>query len=82
MQRWVRDLNRLYRATPALYELDFSPDGFEWLDCNDAESSVIAFLRKAALAGAVVLVVCNFTPVPRDELPGRRAARRASGASA
>ena len=64
-QRWVRDLNRLYRATPALYELDFSPDGFEWIDCNDAESSVIAFLRRDR-NGGVVLVVCNFTPIMRE----------------
>ena len=66
MQRWVRDLNRLYRDTPALYELDFSPEGFEWVDCNDSESSVITFLRKDRNKGGVVLVVCNFTPLVRE----------------
>jgi 1,4-alpha-glucan branching enzyme len=66
VQRWVRDLNRLYRATPALYQRDFSADGFEWIDCNDNESSVIAFLRQGASSDEVVMVVCNFTPVPRD----------------
>ncbi len=66
VQSWVRDLNRFYRATPALYEADFSPDGFEWVDCNDTESSVLSFIRKGPASGDVVLVVCNFTPVPRD----------------
>ncbi len=66
VQRWVRDLNRFYRDTPALYELDFSPDGFEWIDANDWESSIIAFLRKPRGSGREVLVVCNFTPVVRE----------------
>jgi 1,4-alpha-glucan branching enzyme len=66
VQRWVRDLNRFYRETPALYELDFSPDGFEWVDANDWESSVIAFLRKPRTRGREVLVVCNFTPMVRE----------------
>jgi 1,4-alpha-glucan branching enzyme len=65
VQRWVRDLNRFYRATPGLFELDFSPEGFEWVDYGDAESSVIAFLRKDR-AGTPALVVCNFTPVVRE----------------
>jgi 1,4-alpha-glucan branching enzyme len=66
VQQWVRDLNRFYRASPALYELDFSAEGFEWVDSNDSESSVIAFLRKDRAGTAPVLVVCNFTPVPRS----------------
>ncbi|HTT02708.1 MAG TPA: 1,4-alpha-glucan branching protein GlgB [Steroidobacteraceae bacterium] len=66
VQRWVRDLNRFYRDTPALFELDFVPDGFEWVDCNDTEASVVAFLRKDRTRGGMVLVVCNFTPVPRE----------------
>ncbi|HTX23886.1 MAG TPA: 1,4-alpha-glucan branching protein GlgB [Steroidobacteraceae bacterium] len=66
VQRWVRDLNRYYRDTPALYELDFSPEGFEWIDANDWEASVIAFLRKPRTRGREVLVVCNFTPVVRE----------------
>jgi 1,4-alpha-glucan branching enzyme len=66
VQQWVRDLNRFYRASPALYELDFSADGFQWVDCNDSEASVLAFLRKDRAGSAPVLVVCNFTPVPRN----------------
>jgi 1,4-alpha-glucan branching enzyme len=65
VQHWVRDLNRLYRETPALHELDFSDAGFAWIDCDDADVSVISFLRRGA-AGAVALIACNFTPVPRE----------------
>jgi 1,4-alpha-glucan branching enzyme len=61
----VRDLNRVYRSEPALHMIDFSADGFEWLDIGSADTSVIAFLRKAPGHGAPLLVVCNFTPVPR-----------------
>ncbi|MFZ0007106.1 MAG: 1,4-alpha-glucan branching protein GlgB [Steroidobacteraceae bacterium] len=66
MRRWISDLNRFYRHTPALYQRDFTPDGFEWIDCNDTESSTLAFLRKGHDPSDVVLIVCNFTPVPRD----------------
>ncbi len=65
LQRWVSDLNRLYRSEPALYEHDIDPAGFEWVDCNDADSSVISLLRKGATTHDLVLVACNFTPVPR-----------------
>jgi len=65
MQRWVADLNRTYRAEPALYEVDFAHDGFEWIDCSDTESSVLAFLRKPRGGGPLMLVACNFTPLPR-----------------
>ncbi len=65
VQRWVRDLNRVYRAEPALHDLDFSPAGFEWIDCNDSEQSVLSFLRRGKSAADAVLAVCNFTPVPR-----------------
>jgi 1,4-alpha-glucan branching enzyme len=65
VRQWVQDLNRLYRGTPSLYELDFSNDGFQWIDCNNADMSVIVFLRKGR-AGDIALVACNFTPVPRD----------------
>ncbi len=64
MQRWVADLNALYRNLPALHELDFDKAGFEWIDCHDADASAISFLRRPR-AGPPVLVVCNFTPVPR-----------------
>jgi 1,4-alpha-glucan branching enzyme len=61
--RWVEDINWLYRNETALH-LDTEPAGFEWIDGGDADTSVLSFLRKAA-AGEVLLVVCNFTPVPR-----------------
>jgi 1,4-alpha-glucan branching enzyme len=62
----LSDLNRIYRGEPALHKIDFSSDGFEWLDIGSAEVSVIAFLRKAPGEGAPLLVACNFTPVPRS----------------
>jgi len=64
VQRWVRDLNHLYQSTPALHELDFSEDGFAWVDCADANVSAITYLRMGT-SGPPVLVACNFTPVPR-----------------
>ena len=66
IQKWVGDLNRAYRNEPALHELDLDPAGFEWIDCTDAEGSVIAFLRRAQSSSDLILVVCNFTPVPRS----------------
>jgi len=63
--KWVQDLNHLYRAEPALYELDFENAGFEWVDFGDQDSSVISFLRKGTSPGETVLVVLNMTPVPR-----------------
>jgi 1,4-alpha-glucan branching enzyme len=65
LQRLVEDLNRLYRSEPALHELDCDGAGFEWIDCNDAEHSVLSFLRKSR-SGNEIAVVCNFTPVPRQ----------------
>jgi 1,4-alpha-glucan branching enzyme len=65
LQRWVRDLNTAYRGERALHELDADRAGFEWIDANDAEYSVLSFLRKGKSPGDEVLVVCNFTPVPR-----------------
>jgi 1,4-alpha-glucan branching enzyme len=65
LQKWVEDLNGLYRKVPALHELDFDPAGFEWIDCNDWEQSTLSFLRKSRSGKNAVLVVCNFTPVPR-----------------
>jgi 1,4-alpha-glucan branching enzyme len=66
MQRLVRDLNRFYRATPALYEQDFIPAGFEWIDHQDAEHSVISFVRHGRRDGATVIVVSNLTPTVRS----------------
>jgi 1,4-alpha-glucan branching enzyme len=64
VQRWLRDLNRLYRREAALHEVDFEPRGFEWIDCTDYDESVVSFVRRAT-DGSMVAVVCNFTPVPR-----------------
>jgi len=66
LQRWMGDLNRCYRAEPALYQKDFSSDGFSWVDFQDREDSVISFLRHGRHADDSVLVVCNFTPVARQ----------------
>jgi 1,4-alpha-glucan branching enzyme len=65
VQRWVADLNHLYRTEPALYELDFKAEGFEWIDSSDWEKSIISFLRKGTDSEDIMLVICNFTPVPR-----------------
>ena len=64
LQQWVGDLNRLYREQRPLHELDFDAAGFEWIDAHDNEASIVSFMRKSR-AGGCVLVVCNFTPVPR-----------------
>jgi 1,4-alpha-glucan branching enzyme len=61
----VRDLNALYRREPALHQLDAEPAGFAWVDCADWEQSVVSFVRRARDTGDFVLVVCNFTPIPR-----------------
>ncbi|HTZ67079.1 MAG TPA: 1,4-alpha-glucan branching protein GlgB [Roseiarcus sp.] len=65
VKAWVRDLNRLYRDTPALYARDCEPDGFRWIVVNDDTQSVLAFLRSGARSDPPVAVVCNFTPEPR-----------------
>jgi 1,4-alpha-glucan branching enzyme len=65
LQRWVEDLNQLYRTEPGLHELDTHPAGFEWIDCNDAPGSIVSCLRKGRSTDDVLLVVCNFTPIPR-----------------
>src|ERR1019366_6902088 len=65
--RFVSDLNRIYREEPALHELDADPSGFEWVHADDATGSTLSFLRRSK-AGGAVLVVCNFTPVPRTNM--------------
>jgi 1,4-alpha-glucan branching enzyme len=65
VRRWIADLNALYRTTRALHARDFEAGGFEWIDCHDSENSVLSFLRRGEEPDDVVLVVCNFTPVPR-----------------
>jgi 1,4-alpha-glucan branching enzyme len=67
VQRWVADLNRVYREEPALHELDFHESGFEWIDCNDAQNSTLSLLRKGSSKEDVFIIVFNFTPVPRQK---------------
>jgi 1,4-alpha-glucan branching enzyme len=66
INRWVEDLNKAYRDVPALHELDMSPDGFEWIDCNDTENSIISLIRRSKTRpDECVVAVLNFTPLPR-----------------
>jgi 1,4-alpha-glucan branching enzyme len=65
LQKWVRELNRFYKNEPAMYEGDCDPAGFEWIDCSDADSSVVSLIRKGRTTRTIVLAICNFTPVPR-----------------
>jgi 1,4-alpha-glucan branching enzyme len=65
VQRWLRDLNTAYRAEPALHARDCEPSGFEWVDCDDAAQSTLAFVRRGGEPEQLALVVCNFTPLPR-----------------
>jgi 1,4-alpha-glucan branching enzyme len=65
VQSLVRELNRLYRSRPALHALDCEAGGFEWIEANDSDQSVLVFMRRD-FSGAALLVVCNFTPVPRS----------------
>ena len=65
MQRWVRDLNHTYAAERALWEVDFEPTGFSWIDPHDSQNSTVSFVRRAQHAGDLAVVVVNFTPVPR-----------------
>ncbi|NJW53234.1 1,4-alpha-glucan branching protein GlgB [Salinimicrobium sp. CDJ15-91] len=66
IQETLKELNKLYKKEPALYEKAFSHEGFEWVDIMDAENSIISFMRKAKKPEDNILVVCNFTPVPRE----------------
>jgi 1,4-alpha-glucan branching enzyme len=64
-KRWLCDLNALHKNEPALYELDFHSEGFQWIDCNDWEKSTISYMRKSRSGKDLLLIACNFTPVPR-----------------
>ncbi len=66
IRRFIGDLNRVYREEPALFTNDFDASGFQWIQCDDHENSVFVFLRSAKHTDEVVIVVANFTPVPRD----------------
>jgi 1,4-alpha-glucan branching enzyme len=67
LQRLIRDLNRVYREEPALHEIDFDWNGFQWIDFSDADNSVIAYLRKANSTQTAIVCLCNFTPMPRHQ---------------
>ena len=66
LQRWVEDLNRTYRDMEALHQADISPEGFEWIDCCDTENSIVSLVRRSkANPQNEVVIVLNFTPIPR-----------------
>ena len=65
LQRLVRNLNRLYRSEPALYEADVEPSGFRWIAPDNADDNVIIFMRNAPSSGRSLICACNFSPVPR-----------------
>ncbi|TMI37376.1 1,4-alpha-glucan branching protein GlgB [Candidatus Bathyarchaeota archaeon] len=65
LRLWLKDLNRFYRTEPAMHQLDFERLGFEWLDIQDWEKSIVSFARRARNPEHVVVSVCNFTPKPR-----------------
>jgi 1,4-alpha-glucan branching enzyme len=67
LQDLARELNRLYSASPALYEVDYHYSGFEWIDFHDVENSIIAFVRRAEDPTDFLLICCNFTPVVREK---------------
>ena len=66
MQTWIKSLNHLYTSQTALYQQQFSAEGFEWLTYDDAANSVIAFIRKGKHPEDYLIVSCNFTPSPRN----------------
>ncbi|MEX2119291.1 MAG: 1,4-alpha-glucan branching protein GlgB [Pirellulales bacterium] len=65
LQKYVADLNQLYRREPALHQMDFDGHGFEWIDCHNYDASALSFIRKAKDPRDYLVVCCNFTPVPR-----------------
>ncbi|MEN1784845.1 MAG: 1,4-alpha-glucan branching protein GlgB [Bacteroidota bacterium] len=67
IQQLIQDLNAVYKENPALYEKQFSPVGFEWIEWNDAENSVLTYIRKGHKRSNDLLVFANFTPVPREK---------------
>jgi 1,4-alpha-glucan branching enzyme len=69
LQKFVIDLNRIYQSEPALYEGDFHYGGFEWIDFHDSDNSILSFMRKAKDPDDLLIIICNFTPLPR---PGYR----------
>ncbi|MGM0934340.1 MAG: 1,4-alpha-glucan branching protein GlgB [Bacteroidota bacterium] len=66
IQEVIKALNEFYKSEPALYEKQFMPEGFEWIDYSDAENSVITFIRKGSQPKDNLIIVCNLTPIPRE----------------
>ncbi|MGX1930677.1 1,4-alpha-glucan branching protein GlgB [Flagellimonas sp. 2504JD4-2] len=66
IQEVIKDLNKMYKTNPALYEKQFSPEGFQWIEHNDQENSVVTYIRKGNDSKDDIIVACNFTPVPRE----------------
>jgi 1,4-alpha-glucan branching enzyme len=66
---YVKDLNKLYAKYPALYQMDFEADGFEWISSMDADHSIIVFARKTEIVEDTLLILCNFTPVVYKNFP-------------
>ena len=81
MRRLVRDLNRVYAEQPALHQVDYEPAGFQWIDCNDNENSVISLVRRGRDRHDAVVAVFNFTPVVAPRLSDGRARAGRSTAS-
>ena len=67
MQKFMKAANKLYNENPALYELDFSPEGFEWIDCTNAEENIAVFIRKSVKKEETLLVVCNFEQIYHEK---------------
>jgi 1,4-alpha-glucan branching enzyme len=66
LQRFVRDLNLVYRSEPALHENDFDWSGFSWINANDSDNSVLSFIRRAKNPDDFLVIICNFTPIIRE----------------
>ncbi len=66
VQKLIKDLNTLYKTEPALHEKQFEQEGFEWIDYNDAENSVLVYIRKGKKPKDNLIIACNMTPVPRE----------------
>ncbi len=67
LKKMVADLNRLYQREPALHEVDFDSQGFEWVDCHNHKDSVLSYIRRGKDPNDFLLISCNFTPEPRTE---------------
>ncbi|RKN78037.1 1,4-alpha-glucan branching protein GlgB [Ulvibacterium marinum] len=67
IQELIKDLNALYKSEPALYEKQFSHEGFQWIDYGDSENSVLTYIRRGHDDKNDIIVACNFTPVPREK---------------